>query len=311
MKRPLVSFLVGPTASGKTELSLNIAKKLDCEILSADSRQIYKYMDIGTAKPYLEEQKQVPHHGIDLCTPDENYSAGQYGHYARRVTEEIISRKKIPLVVGGSGLYIRALVNGIFQGDFKSESLRIELKKEAQEKGLSVLYTRLFQIDPETASKIHPNDAKRIIRGLEVYMLSGIPISQWQKENTQPGNFRSLFFGLLWDRDRLIQRIHDRIYKMLEKGLIEETQRLLEMGYSPTQHNALDSVGYKEMIQYLQGEMTLTEAISKIQKNTRQFAKRQMTWFRKDPRIEWIKVPENPDWDKIANVIVKKIKENL
>lgn len=311
MKRPLVPFLVGSTASGKTELSIKIAEALDCEILSADSRQIYKYMDIGTAKPSRELQKKVPHHGIDLCTPDENFSAGQYAQYARAVIDEIVARGKIPLVVGGSGLYIRALVNGIFQGNFKSESLRMELKKEAQEKGLPWLYERLSRIDPQTASKIHPNDAKRIIRALEVYMLSGIPISQWQREKTQPANFHPVFFGLLWDRSRLIQRIHARVYKMIEQGLIEEVQRLLAMGYSPTQHNALDSVGYKEMVQYLQGKITLEETISEIQKNTRRFAKRQMTWFRKEPRIEWIQIPEDPDWDPIAQWIVKKIKENL
>jgi len=311
MKLPWVPFLVGPTASGKTELSIKIAEFLNCEILSADSRQIYKYMDIGTAKPSLEQRQKVPHHGIDLCTPDESYSAGQYGQYGRRIIEEILSRGKIPLVVGGSGLYIQALVHGIFQGNFKSESLRQELKKQAQEKGLPLLYERLSQIDPETASKIHPNDAKRIIRALEVYMLSGIPISHWQKEKTQPGNFRPLFFGLWWDRKQLIQRIHARVHQMIEQGLVEEVQRLLEMGYSPAKHNALDSVGYKEIVQYLERKISLDHAISEIQKNTRRFAKRQMTWFKRNSQIEWIHVPEAPDWDKIAESIVKKIKQNV
>lgn len=311
MKLPLVPFLVGPTASGKTDLSIKMAEKLNCEILSADSRQIYKYMDIGTAKPPREIRERIPHHGIDLCTPDAYYSAGQYSQYGRNVIQDILSRGKIPLVVGGSGLYIRALVDGIFEGNFKNESLRIELKKEAQEKGIASLYKRLSQIDPETASKIHPNDAKRIIRALEVYLLSGIPISTWQKEKTQPANFRPLFFGLLWDRKILVQRIETRVHQMIEQGLVEEVQRLLEMGYSPEKHNALDSVGYKEMVRYLEGKTSLQKAILEIQKNTRRFAKRQMTWFKRDPRIEWIEIPKNPDWDEIGKSIVQKIEENL
>ena len=302
-----VLLLVGPTASGKTRLSLEIAEKCNGEIVSADSRLVYRQLDIGTAKPTLRERKSIPHHCIDIKDPDEFFSAGEYGKFGRRVVAEIHSRDRLPIVVGGSGLYIEALVDGLFSGDYRSAELREKLKLRAEDEGLDVLYNRLCGVDPDSAQKIHPNDQKRIIRALEMYELSGEPMSRIQKEKTESADFIPLFRGLRWARETIYHRIEERVDKMIESGLIDEVRRLREQGYG-SQYNSLDSVGYKEVFACLDGLASLEETVDLIKQNTRRFAKKQITWFRRDSRIQWIDVQEPVDWDGLAQRILNVVR---
>ena len=294
-----VLLIVGPTASGKTQLSFRIAERCNGEIVSADSRQVYRYMDVGTDKPAKTELERIPHHCIDIRNPDEYFSAGEYARIARSIIQDICSRGRIPIVVGGSGLYIRAVVDGVFSGNYRNPRIRERLKKEADAMGVESLHKRLFEVDSQAAEKIHPNDMRRIIRALEVYEITGLPISKIQKEKTEPADFDPLFWGLRWDREVIYRRINERVDRMMESGLVEEVQKLREMGYG-LQHNGLDSVGYKEVIEYLDGQSTLEDTVQQIKQNTRRFAKKQMTWFRRDKRIHWIDVQEPADWDKLA-----------
>jgi tRNA dimethylallyltransferase len=294
-----VLLIVGPTASGKTELSIRIAERCNGEIVSADSRQVYRFMDVGTDKLPEAERERIPHHCIDIRNPDEYFSAGEYARVARSIIQDIFSRGRIPIVVGGSGLYIRALVDGVFAGNYRDSKIREKLINEANEKGLETLHKRLYDVDSQAAEKIHPNDRKRLIRALEVYEITGLPISKIQKEKTEPADFDSLFWGLRWSREVIYRRIEERVDRMMEGGLVEEVKRLREMGYG-LHNNGLDSVGYKEVLDHLDGHSTLKETIQQIKQNTRRFAKKQMTWFRHDRRIQWIDVQEPVDWDKLA-----------
>lgn len=256
-------------------------------------------MDIGTAKPDKEEMQGIPHYGIDICDPDAYYSAGMFAKYAREKIDDIFSRKKQPIVVGGSGLYIRSLIDGVFEGNYRDENIRESLISEAEKNGLNFLYEKLVKLDSVAAEKIHPNDEKRIVRALEVIQITGKPISMLQKEQTIPASFDSLIWGLAWPRNVLYERINQRVDKMVQQGLIDEVKSLLDRGYS-LKHNALDSVGYKEIIQYLEGKNNLEASIQNIKQNTRRFAKRQMTWFRKDNRIHWLIPTELTDWQLLA-----------
>ena len=303
-KHSTVLIIVGPTASGKSRLALCIAGMCQAEIVSADSRQIYKYMTIGTDKPSIEIQKQVPHHCIDIAEPTVYFSAGEYAKMARPIVADILSRKKLPIVVGGSGLYIQCLVDGVFEENHRDPDIRDRLKKMAKSEGLKVLYQRLCAVDPEAAQRIHANDEKRIIRALEVYELTGKPISQIQKESTKPANFHPAFWGLQWPRNLLYERINARVDHMIESGLVDEVRELQKSGFY-RKHNAMDSVGYKEIFDYLDGLITLEEAVDLIKKNTRRFAKKQMTWFRRESRIQWIDVVEPADWKGIAQSILQ------
>jgi tRNA dimethylallyltransferase len=301
--------MVGPTASGKTQLSLAIAEKGSGEIVSADSRQVYRYLKIGTAKPTKAEMEAIPHHCIDIVNPDESFSAGVYAKLARQIISEIHARRRLPIVVGGSGLYIRALVDGIFWEACKDQELRIKLKREIEEEGLDALYQRLCRIDPEATRKIHANDQKRIIRALEVYEITGQPISKMQKEKTQPADFSAYFWGLRWPREILYKRINRRVDTMMEKGLVEEVKQLQSKGFG-LELNALDSVGYKEIFAFLKGECTYDEAVEQIKRNTRRFAKKQLIWFRKDKRIRWIDMEEPVDWTRMVQQILSILKQS-
>ncbi len=299
-------MIVGPTASGKTNLSLEIASKTDSEIISADSRQVYKQMDIGTAKPSDNELKSVLHHCIDIREPDEYFSAGQFGQLARTIVDDIFRRDRQPIVVGGSGLYIRALVDGVFEGNYRDESVRTRLKEEAESQGVESLYQRLCAVDPVAAEKIHAHDLRRIVRALEVFEVTGQPISIIQKEKTEAAEFTPHFFALQWDREVIYRRIESRVDVMIQSGLMDEVSQLREKGYLLT-HNALDSVGYKEIVLHLEGQLSLDEATALIKQNTRRFAKKQMTWFRQDKRIQWIDVAEPVDWPVLADGIIQMI----
>ncbi len=297
-----VLFIVGPTASGKTRLSLEIALQTHVEIVSADSRQLYRHMDIGTAKPLPEERKRVPHHMIDILEPDADFNAGEYSRMARRIISEIFERGVQPLVVGGSGLYIKSIVDGIFEGETVDPALRQHLKQRVKTEGSLSLHADLTRRDPDSAAKIHPNDAKRIIRALEIYTVTGRPASRMQQEETRPADFPYTMFGLRWDRTALCNRIDTRVDAMMGDGLIEEVSRLKKMGYEP-ELNSLDSVGYKEVFGYLSGARTLQETTDLIKQNTRRFAKRQMTWFRRDQRITWIDLEDPVNWGNLAQRI--------
>lgn len=301
-----VPIIVGPTAVGKTELSLMLAEKLPIEVVSADSRQIYRYLDIGTAKISEQIRHKIPHHMIDVCDPDEYFSAGMYSRIARKVIDGIHQRKKMAVVVGGSGFYISALVDGIFDLEIHDEGIRQDLIERAGKEGLDVLYRELQKIDPEYASKISPTDKQRIFRSLEVYLVTGRNFTSWHEQDTYPAQFKPIMFGLTMDRAALYQLIEQRVERMLEEGLMDEVRKLIQMGYRPAM-NALNTVGYKEAFQYLEGQLEFEQMVELIKRNSRRYAKRQLTWFRKDERIRWIETSRRTVLRKSANEIIETL----
>lgn len=288
-------ILSGPTGVGKTAVSIEIAKIVPCEIVSADSRQIYRFMDIGTSKPAEEVLQSIPHHFINILNPDEDYSAGQYANEARIVIERIFKQGNLPLVVGGSGLYIRALLEGFFGDDFRDDSIREQLQARLQKEGADPLYAELQKVDPDAAGQIHPNNTKRILRSLEVYNITGKPMSEIQKSKEDPAYFEWIKFGLNMDREKLYNRINQRVDQMFKSGFVHEVQTLLKKGYSP-KLNSLNSVGYKEVIRFLQNEINLERCIEIVKQNTRRYAKRQLTWFRKESDIHWVQLDKAADF---------------
>ncbi len=288
-KKGKMIVLTGPTAVGKTALSIALAKEIGGEIISADSMQVYRYMDIGSAKISKEEMQGVPHHLIDVLDPSEEFHVYRFQQMAKEAVNEIYQKGHIPIVAGGTGFYIQALLYDI---DFSTEedhtALRAELEKVAAEKGGAYLHEQLKEIDPVSAQEIHPNNQKRIIRALEFYCLNGAKISdhnQMQRQKEAAYDFR--YFVLNDDRARLYQRIEERVDEMLEKGLLNEVKRLKEMGYQ-RDLVSMQGLGYKELLSHLAGECTLNEAIYLIKRNTRRFAKRQLTWFRRERNIIWL-----------------------
>ncbi len=295
--------ILGPTGSGKTALSEAIAGKIPAEVVSADSRQIYRFMDIGTAKPTETLQRKIPHHFIDILNPGQNYSAGEYARAARGVIEQIFQRKKFPLVVGGSGLYIRALLEGFFKEDVKDPAIRAELERRLEREGIEPLYAELQRVDPAAAEKIHPRNTRRVIRFLEVYYASGTPMSQIQKASPDPAPFTVLKIGLAPERKTLYARLNRRVEEMFEQGLVAEVRGILERGYSP-ELNALNSVGYKEVIACLRGEIDLFTCKELVKRNTRRYAKRQMTWFRGEENVHWIETGGEEDLSALAERVM-------
>jgi tRNA dimethylallyltransferase len=273
----LIPIVYGPTAVGKTEIMVKVCERLGCEIISMDSRQIYRYMDIGTAKPSEEERKRIHHHMIDILDPDEYYNAYMYRKDSLKVMEEIKRRGKIPVYVGGTGLYADALVRGIFEGVPADENIRRELKKlHEQEPG--ILRKMLEDFDPEAARKIHPNDLKRTIRALEVYMKTGKKISELQREAKPAGRFEII---VLWrERKELYDRINSRVEKMLEMGLVDEVKKLLKIGYTKDL-NSMKTIGYRETIEYLEGKYDFQHYVHVLKRNTRHFARRQIIWSKR------------------------------
>ncbi len=299
----ILPVILGPTASGKTELSLRLAEVYDCEIISADSRQIYRYMDIGTSKPDKSILESIPHHFIDILNPDENYSAGKFEHYGRIAIEAIRSRNHIPIVVGGTGLYIKALCEGLFNfsDPEQNQDIRKKLESELNEIGRDAFYEKLRAIDPITAAKYSDKNPRRIMRALEFYENTGIPLSEAQNENNTQGiQYDCLYFGISMERDNLYERINKRCEIMWGHGLIEETSKLLAMGYSKDL-NSMNTIGYKEAIQYLEGKLRYDEGLELFKKNTRHFAKRQLTWFRKNEKIRWIDAKNDINLNFISN----------
>jgi len=304
MKKPTVIVICGPTASGKTALSIELAKRVNGEIISADSMQIYKDMDIGSAKVTPNEMQGIKHYLIDCVLPSERYSVANYKQDAKNAIEEIIKKGKTPIVVGGTGLYIDSLIYEIEYKDIQiNEEYRKELEKIRDEQGLEVLYKKALEIDPQAMEKISPNDFKRITRVLEIYEATGKNKTEQEAEsrlNEIPYDYK--VFAIDYDREKLYERINKRVDIMLEKGLIEEVKNLLEK-YSefPT---AMQGLGYKEVKEYLGGELTKEEMIEKIKQESRRYAKRQFTWFRKNKQTIWIDGQANTE-DNI-NIILEE-----
>jgi tRNA dimethylallyltransferase len=292
--KPRLLAIVGPTASGKTFLALSIAKKRSVEIVSADSRQIFKYLDIGTAKPSIAERTAVKHHFVDVLEPSCEFSAGQFGLDARRVVTGILKKKKLPVLVGGSGLYVKAVIDGLFDGPGKDSEIRLALEEQLQNEGLDALLNALRMVDPLSVERMREITPRRVIRALEVYRVTGKPMSQLHSEESLAPAFEAFQIGLLWDRKELYQRVDKRVESMVAAGLADEVKNLISRGYD--RHlNALNTVGYKEVFDHLAGIHSHEEMIELIKRNTRRFAKRQMTWFRRDQRIHWMHV-SGDDW---------------
>jgi tRNA dimethylallyltransferase len=303
-----VIVIVGPTASGKTALAIAVAKKLDTEIISADSRQFYKMLDIGTAKPTEEELASAVHHFIDTHDIADAYNVSKFEEDALAVIRALHEKEKIPVVVGGSGLYVRAVVDGIMNAVSTDEEYREKLKRLREEKGNEYLHGMLSKVDPITAAKMLPQNWKRVMRALEVFHLTGKSISELQKEYERKDNFVFYQFGLRRERAELYARIERRVDEMFDKGLIDEAKRILAAGYDRNL-NALNTVGYKEVFDYLEGKITLERAKELIKRNTRRFAKRQMTWFGKDERIKWLDADDRTDYEALAEKILETIEK--
>lgn len=303
-----VIIIVGPTCSRKTDLSLNLSKKITSEIISADSRQFYKYLNIGTAKPTAEELDKSTHHLIDFLKPTDDYNASMFEKDSLTIIENLLSEKKTPIVVGGSGLYIKALIDGIFDNVEIDPAIKEKLLKQRKEFGNEFLLEELKKVDIQSAFKLLPQNWKRIIRALEVYHSTGEPIWKHQEKYKRENSFDFLQFGLNWDREILYKNIEARVDKMIELGLVEEVKSILDKGISPIA-NSLNTVGYKEIIKYFNNKISLERAIELIKRNTRRYAKRQMTWFRKDERIKWFDVNSKTDLSKIAQLILEEIKK--
>jgi tRNA dimethylallyltransferase len=301
--KPLL--IAGPTASGKTALSLLLAERLNAEIVSADSRQVYRFMNIGTAKPSPKELQHVPHHFIDILNPDQDYNAAEYGKSARSAIVDITARGKSAIIVGGSGLYMRSLIDGFFDGPGRDPEIRERLETIFNEKGIDPLMVMLRDKDSKTAATIDASKPRRVIRALEVCLITGTPLSDHIASQSRIPLLNVIQIGLWWKREQLYDRINDRVDQMIRLGLIEETEGLLQKGYS-SNLNSLNTVGYKEIISYLNKNMTLSEAVDFIKMNSRRFAKRQITWFRAEKRIAWFDVDQNTDPEQLAERIVRE-----
>lgn len=307
MEKQFVIVICGPTASGKTALSVELAKEFDAEIISADSMQIYKGMDIATAKPSIEERQGIPHHIMDFLDPTESFSVADYVKLAHEKIKDIASRGKIPMIVGGTGLYISSLINNIrFEESECDYAYREELRLLAQEKGNSYLLDMLREIDPATAATLHENNQSRVIRALEVYKVTGKTMSQTQEESrTEPSPYEPCMIALDYDREQLYDRINRRVDMMLDMGLIDEAKDFFSKGDLPT---AAQAIGYKELLPYFKGEKELSDCVEHLKQETRKYAKRQLTWFRKDERIHWIKISDTASFREIFENAKKYIK---
>ncbi|KPH73322.1 MULTISPECIES: tRNA (adenosine(37)-N6)-dimethylallyltransferase MiaA [Bacillaceae] len=285
MKNTVISIM-GPTAVGKTSLSIEVAKRFNGEIISGDSMQVYKEMNIGTAKIKKTEMENIPHHMIDIREPDEEFSVADFKQHVQYYIEEISNRNKLPILVGGSGLYIQAaLYNYHFSNQKRDEVLTRKLEKRIEEEGPIPLYNYLKEIDPVQAEKIHPNNFRRVIRALEIYETTGKTMTEYQKEQTLESPYHLIPIGLEMDRTELYERINHRVDKMLEEGLIREVKLLIDKGYENCQ--SMNAIGYKELVPYVRGEISLNEAVETLKRNSRRYAKRQYTWFKNKMNINW------------------------
>jgi len=287
----ILIVVAGPTASGKSDLAINLAKTFEGELICSDSMQVYRKLDIGTAKPTLEEQKLIPHHQIDLIYPNENYSAGKYEKDTTQIIHKIHAKGGMPILVGGTGLYYRALMYGISKIPEIPELIKNKVSNLHLKYGTRNCWEKLCKNDPQSASNIHPNDTSRILRSLEVFFHTGFSITKFQKENPFAlARYKFLAVAFEWERNLLYERINQRTKKMLNSGWIEEVEELLK--YYPKDSKPFQSIGYREIIQHLSGKLKFNKMVQIIQQRTRRYAKRQMTWFKKESNIEWFKPGE-------------------
>ncbi len=286
-----VIVIVGPTASGKTNLSIELAKRMNGEIISADSMQIYKYMDIGTAKPTKEEMQDISHYLIDEVLPNEDFNVVRFKELAEKYIDNILEKGKQPIVAGGTGLYISSLINNINFSESESDwELREALKKEAEEFGPEYLHKKLQEVDPNSALSIHPNNIKRVIRALEVYYQTQKPISYHNEMSRSiPPKYQFVLVGLNMDRQVLYERINKRVDIMIQNGLVDEVKGLVDLGYADS-IISMQGIGYKEILEFLRNNITLEQAIDNIKQGTRRYAKRQITWFKRIHGINWFNV---------------------
>lgn len=283
-----VIVITGPTASGKTNLSIELAKRMGGEIISADSMQVYKFMDIGTAKPTVEEMQGIRHYLIDEILPSEEFNVVKFKELAENYIEEILQKGKQPILAGGTGLYISSLVNNITFSETETDwELREKLNKEAEENGPEYLHNKLKQVDPSAADSIHPNNVKRVIRALEVFYQTEKPISYHNEiSRAAPSKYKFILLGLNMDREKLYDRIDKRVDIMLENGLVSEVKKLIEMGFGDA-ITSMQGIGYKEILAYLKNEISLEEAVENVKRESRRYAKRQITWFKRMHEIKW------------------------
>ena len=296
--------IAGPTASGKTALSIALAKQIDGEIISCDSMQVYRYMDIGTAKPTVEERENIPHHMLDVADPNDAFSVGRYCQMATPILEDIVARGKTAIVVGGTGLYMDALIRGNAFAPYPATGRREELEALAAKEGIGKVIEMLRKVDPESADRLHPSDQKRIIRAMEVYLETGKSITRHNLETQAvPPRFDAHWFALQDEnRQDLYNRINSRVVKMLEMGLLQEIKALFQRGISP-KATAMQAIGYKEFVDHLAGNCTLEEAVAQLQQSSRHYAKRQLTWFRKNPQIHWLTRKPGQKTDEILQTL--------
>ncbi len=295
-----VIAVMGPTAVGKTGLVLQLAKDLNGEIVNADSMQIYRFMDIGTAKPTAAERAEVAHHLLDIVDPDQDFHASLYSQLAREAINNLVEEGRVAIVVGGTGLYLKALFHGLFPAAHSKQSIRQRLHREGEKDGGVELYKRLKQIDPITAGRLHPNDLFRIIRALEVWECTGKPMSVLQMEHGFRENpFNTLKIGLKRPRSELYERINRRVAEMMELGLLTEVRELLDRGYGPDL-KSMQALGYRHMVHHLINGMKIAEAVRTMKRDTRHYAKRQMTWFGGDQEIEWFHPQETEEIARLA-----------
>jgi tRNA dimethylallyltransferase len=305
-KLPTIIVIAGPTASGKTALSLAMAQRIPSEILSADSRQIFKHLTIGTAKPTPEELSAVPHHFIDLLEPDQRFNAGDFQVKGRESIAGILERGKLPIVSGGTGLYIQAVIDGFFEQPGISGEVRSTLEQRLEMEGRDALYRELQTVDPRSAKMMDASKYRRVIRALEVFHETGKPISQHHSEHTVKDIYDAAFFGLDWERSVLYDRINHRVDSMLKAGFLDEVERLRAMGFDD-RFQSLQTVGYKEAFAYLRKEISKDRMVELMQQNTRRFAKRQMTWFRREERMHWFKITREEEINAFADVIAERV----
>ncbi|TSA22398.1 tRNA (adenosine(37)-N6)-dimethylallyltransferase MiaA [bacterium] len=310
LKTRRILAIVGPTASGKTPLSLLVAEILNGEIVSADSRQIFKYLDIGTAKPTRAERKRVPHHFVDFLDPKQEYSAGLFGDAVKKVVKDVFDRGKVPILVGGSGLYIKSAIDGLFGGPGRDPEIRARLEDQLRTGGLEPLLDTLGKFDPIVLQRMKEITPRRVIRALEVFFIAGKPLSEYHSEQEKIPDYQAIQFGLEWERKELYSRINHRVDRMISDGLMDEVQKLAGMGYD--RHlNALNTVGYKEVFDYLEGTVNAETMIDLIKRNTRRFAKRQITWFKADKRIRHIPMTETLNLEAAARRITDEYRKEM
>jgi len=300
-----IVIICGPTAAGKTSAAIKIAEEFKGEVISADSMQIYKYMDIGTAKPTLKEQMAIKHHMIDIVEPNEHFDAAKFSDLSHDIISKLNKKGKLPVVAGGTGLYIKALIYGLFQSEKVFPGIKKRLQDEALIYGTPLLHKRLKKIDPETAEKLHQNDASRVIRAIEIFEGTGKRISEQQrKHGFAEKQFRVLSIGLTMERAKLYNKINRRVDQMIELGFIKEIKSLLSMGFTEN-IQAMQSIGYRHLIDFLKKKSSWEETLETLKRDTRRYAKRQLTWFRANPEIKWLEPERLEDMPELVEKFLK------